>query len=191
TLKNYSIAIMYLTAQEVLPDWRLVNIGPDNYVYPDWPIPVDLSYSDADLQTAGLGGFPLGDLNWFPDKKAEWLAQRTEEYASIQEILDNGTMIRGIQEISGSLPGEYRLQQNYPNPFNPTTAITYRLPVSTTVELKIFDIQGREIRTLVNEHQSAGAHSFIFNAHDLSSGVYFYRLQAGTFQDTKKFLLLK
>ena len=100
-------------------------------------------------------------------------------------------MIRGIQEISGSLPGEYRLQQNYPNPFNPTTAITYRLPVSTTVELKIFDIQGREIRTLVNEHQSAGAHSVIFNAHHLSSGVYFYRLQAGRYFDTKKLLLLK
>jgi len=191
TLKNYSIAIMHSGAGAVLPDWRLVSTGAENYVVPDWPIPINLSYSNAVLQTIGYGGFPLGDLNWFPDKKAEWLAQRTEEYASIQEILDNGTMIRGIQEISGSLPGEYRLQQNYPNPFNPTTTITYRLPVSTTVELKIFDIQGREIRTLVNEHQSAGAHSVIFNAHHLSSGVYFYRLQAGRYFDTKKLLLLK
>ena len=187
TLKNYSIAIMQ-TGAAVLPDWRLVSTET---VVPDWPIPVNLSYSDADLITAGFGGFPLGDLNWFPDKKEEWLAQRTAEYATIQEALDNGTTISGIQEIGGSLPGEYKLQQNYPNPFNPITVICYKLPISSLVTIKIYDALGREVQTLVNELQNAGDHSIIFSAGNLSSGVYFYRLQAGTYHDTKKFLLLK
>ena len=189
TLKNYSIAIMQ-TGAAVLPDWRLISTGPENIIVSDWPIPVNLSYSDADLQTAGLGGFPLGDLNWFPAKKAEWLAQRTAEYATIQEALDNGTTISGIQEIGGSLPGDYKLQQNYPNPFNPPTVISYKLPISSLVTIKIYDVLGREMQTLVNKHQNAGDHSVTFSAGNLSSGVYFYRLQAGTYNCTKKFLLL-
>ena len=187
TLKNYSIAIMQ-TGAAVLPDWRLVSTET---VVPDWPIPVNLSYSDADLQTAGLSGFPLGDLNWFSDKKAEWVAQRTVEYATIQKALDNGTTISGIQEIGGSLPGDYKLQQNYPNPFNPTTIISYKLPLSSLVTIKVYDVLGREVQTLVNERQNAGDHSVTFSAGNLSSGVYFYRLQAGTYHDTKKLLLLK
>jgi len=190
TLKNYSITIMQ-TGAAVLPDWRLVSTGPENIIIPDWPIPIDLSYSDTDLQTAGLSGFPLGDLNWFPVKKAEWLAQRTEEYVTIQEALDKGTTISGIQKIDGSLPVNYILHQNYPNPFNPTTIIIYKLPLSSLVKIKVYDVLGREVQTLVNERQNAGYHSVVFNAGNLSGGVYFYRLQAGTYQDTKKLLLLK
>jgi hypothetical protein len=191
TLKDYSIAIMYLTAGEVLPDWRLVSTGPEDYVVPDWPIPVNLSYNDADLQTAGLGGFPLGDLNWFPTKKAEWLAQRTAEYAIILEALDQGNMITNIQEVSGSLPREYKLHQNHPNPFNPTTVISYKLPIRSLVTIKVYDVLGREVQTLVNEPQNAGDHSVTFRAGNLPSGMYLYRLQAGDYSAEKKLLLLK
>ena len=85
----------------------------------------------------------------------------------------------------------FALAQNYPNPFNPTTVISYQLPANNLVTLKVYDILGRLVSTLVSDRQTAGAHSVTFNATNLSSGVYFYRLQAGTSIETKKLLLLK
>jgi hypothetical protein len=191
TLKNYSIAIMYLTAAEVLPDWRLVSTGPEDYVVPDWPIPINLSYNDADLQTAGLGGFPLGDLNWFPTKKSEWLAQRTVEYAKIQEALDNGTTITDIQEIGGSLPGEYKLQQNYPNPFNPNTVINFTIPKAGNVTLTVYNSVGQEVATLMNGYKTAQTYHLTFSGSDLASGVYIYTLKYDNNLVSKKMILMK
>ena len=162
----------------------------NDFLKSDWPIPVDLSYSDADLQTAGLGGFPLGDLNWFPVPKTTWLAQRDAEYAYIQSSLDQG-IPSGVKEIGSNLPDEFNLNQNYPNPFNPTTVISYKLPISSLVAIKVYDVLGREVQTLVNERQNAGNHSITFSASSLPSGVYFYRLHAGNYSATKKLLLLK
>ena len=86
---------------------------------------------------------------------------------------------------------KYALLQNYPNPFNPTTSITYELPKASDVSLKVFDMLGREVATLVNERQERGRYSATFNANTLSSGIYFYRLQAGNFVQTKKMMLVK
>jgi len=86
---------------------------------------------------------------------------------------------------------EFHLEQNYPNPFNPFTVISYQLPVAGNVILKVFDVLGKEIATLVNEEKSAGNYEIDFNASSLSSGIYFYRLQAGSFVQTKKMILLK
>ena len=88
-------------------------------------------------------------------------------------------------------PKTAMLEQNYPNPFNPTTVISYQLPVNSVVALKIYDVLGREVETLVAGMQSAGDHHVTFNGAALPSGVYFYRLQAGSFTGTKKLLLLK
>jgi Peptidase family C25/Secretion system C-terminal sorting domain len=85
----------------------------------------------------------------------------------------------------------FMLMQNFPNPFNPTTLITYQLPIVSNVTLKVYDMVGKEVKTLVNSRQSAGLHSVIFNASNLSSGVYFYRMIAGDFVQTKKLILLK
>ena len=85
----------------------------------------------------------------------------------------------------------YRLEQNYPNPFNPTTNITYVLPKTENVSLKVYDVLGREVATLVNEVKPAGAYTVPFNASNLASGVYFYKLQAGSFVQTKKMMLVK
>lgn len=85
----------------------------------------------------------------------------------------------------------YRLEQNYPNPFNPTTNISYVLPKAENVSLKVYDVLGREVATLVNEVKAAGAYTVPFNASNLSSGVYFYKLQAGSFVQTKKMMLVK
>jgi hypothetical protein len=99
------------------------------------------------------------------------------------------------QEISVDEPKEipitYSLMQNYPNPFNPTTKIQYLLPVVSRVRLSVYNSLGQEVMQLVNENQSAGKYIVDFNAQNLSSGVYFYRLQTSKFVDTKKMSLLK
>jgi hypothetical protein len=81
--------------------------------------------------------------------------------------------------------------QNYPNPFNPTTTISYQLPVASEVSLKVYDVLGREVVVLVNGRQAAGSYNIMLNGAGLSSGVYFYRLQAGSFVATKKMMLVK
>jgi hypothetical protein len=83
------------------------------------------------------------------------------------------------------------LSQNYPNPFNPSTKIKYSVPNSSQVVIKIFDILGNEIETLVNEEKPAGTYEVTWYAEQLPSGVYFYQLRAGSFVQTKKMLLLK
>jgi hypothetical protein len=90
----------------------------------------------------------------------------------------------------------YELKQNYPNPFNPSTIISYSLAKSGPVTVKVFDVLGREVATLVNgETQAAGSHQVAFSTSSLargaSSGVYFYRIESGSFRDVKKMMLVK
>ena len=92
---------------------------------------------------------------------------------------------------NSSIPLSYNLEQNYPNPFNPTTKISWQSPVSSLQTLKIYDVLGNEVATLVNEEKPAGTYEVEFNGSRLPSGVYFYKLQAGSFSETKKLLLLK
>ena len=89
------------------------------------------------------------------------------------------------------LAGSFSLLQNYPNPFNPVTVISYNIAVAGFVELKIYDVLGNEVKTLVKEKQNAGSYSVDFNAGDLPSGVYFYRINAGEYRETKTMMLLK
>ena len=100
-------------------------------------------------------------------------------------------MITGIESKQNILPLHFYLSQNYPNPFNPTTTIKYSIPKTSYVTVKVYDIIGREIRTLVNNQKSTGNHEIVFNASELSSGIYFYKMQAGNFIKTKKLILLK
>jgi hypothetical protein len=93
--------------------------------------------------------------------------------------------------INISVPDKFSLSQNYPNPFNPTTKIDYNLPTDANVSLKISDVTGRLISTLVNEKKLAGYYTKEFDAVNIASGVYFYRLQAGSFVDTKRFVVIK
>jgi hypothetical protein len=86
---------------------------------------------------------------------------------------------------------EYELAQNYPNPFNPVTMIRYQIPTAETVSLKVYDVLGKEVATLVSGRQEAGNYAVPFNASGLSSGMYFYRLQAGSFVETRKMMLVK
>ncbi|MGA7721806.1 MAG: T9SS type A sorting domain-containing protein [Ignavibacteriaceae bacterium] len=102
---------------------------------------------------------------------------------SIKSFLTNVT--------NHELKKQFLLEQNYPNPFNPTTTINYSLPEPGIVTIKLYDIVGREIKTLINEGKSTGNYSVQFNGSNLASGVYFYRMQSGSFVETKKLILMK
>jgi hypothetical protein len=119
-------------------------------------------------------------------------------YGSAVFVIDNVAHtlllppLTGIGEsLSGTIPREYVLAQNYPNPFNPVTTISYQIRSAGGVTLRVYDLLGREVATLMNEFQQAGSYTTTFDASRLSSGVYFYRLQAGSFVNTKKMVLTK
>ncbi len=100
-------------------------------------------------------------------------------------------IITGINQVGNTVPVEYALSQNYPNPFNPTTKINFALPKSGLVTMKVYDILGKEVATLVNEVKNAGSYTVDFNASSLTSGVYFYKVSVNGFSEVKKMLLLK
>lgn len=97
----------------------------------------------------------------------------------------------GINQISSKIPAEYKLYNNYPNPFNPSTNIRYQITNNRNTLLVIYDITGKEVITLVNEIQQPGIYEVTFDAGGLPSGVYFYKLYSGDFNDTKKMILIK
>lgn len=97
----------------------------------------------------------------------------------------------GVSNISNEVPESFKLYQNYPNPFNPSTKIKFDVKNSSTVSLKVYDLRGREVSTPVNEYLKTGSYSVSFDASKLSSGIYFYTLQADGFRQTKQMLLVK
>jgi hypothetical protein len=192
SIRAFAVGTVDLNSINNLSDWRLVNTDETKYyVYSDWPIPVDLSYSNTDLLTGGTGGFPVGDLNWFPTKKAYWVTQKDGEYAAIECALQGGCGDGVTPKNVNTMPVEFALNQNYPNPFNPSTTITFSLPHSANASLKVFDMLGREVATLVNGYTTSGTHEVQFNATNLASGVYFYKLTSGDFTQMMKMMLVK
>ncbi|HJY63221.1 MAG TPA: T9SS type A sorting domain-containing protein, partial [Ignavibacteria bacterium] len=97
----------------------------------------------------------------------------------------------GIKQISSEIPDGFALLQNYPNPFNPVTKIKFNIPLTSNVSIRIFDIQGRVITTLVNDKLNGGTYETEWNAINTSSGVYFYRIESGNYTETKKMILVK
>ncbi len=100
-------------------------------------------------------------------------------------------MVTDIKNNQNNLPSNFALLQNYPNPFNPTTTINYSIAKSSLVTIKVYNILGDEVETLVNTFKDAGNYSIKFNADKLASGIYFYKIEAGNFVETKKLILLK
>ncbi|HMN22929.1 MAG TPA: T9SS type A sorting domain-containing protein, partial [Ignavibacteriaceae bacterium] len=94
-------------------------------------------------------------------------------------------------EEDETIPTEFKLEQNYPNPFNPTTKIKFAVPERSNVLIKIYDILGSEVKTLVNKEMEAGRYDVEFNAGGYSSGIYLFRMEAGNYVNTKKMILLR
>lgn len=110
---------------------------------------------------------------------------------AIIEGVTYGEILLDIHQFSSEIPDGFSLKQNYPNPFNPSTFIKFSIPKSSFVSLKIYNQLGKEISTLLNEKKSAGSYQYVFNANDISSGIYYYTLQADGFTGTKRMILLK
>jgi hypothetical protein len=151
------------------------------------------------LNITGGTGFKVGGNGTstsFVGKMDEFrLYHKALTAAEVLDVWDDNLPGCGVivgSNISGnSVPTIYSLAQNYPNPFNPSTKISFALPKAGNVKLVVFDLLGREIATVVNEFKTAGNHTVDFNASNLASGVYFYKMVAGDFTATKKMLLIK
>ncbi|MCA1803055.1 MAG: T9SS type A sorting domain-containing protein [Rhodothermaceae bacterium] len=188
----------------VFPKWRMpgneTSRGGDDGLlpYPDWPIPANLAYNNSEYLTAGLGNLPLGDLNWFPESKALFNANKDDLHAELDNALNEGRnpVFTGTSidnpSIQPNTPTSFELSQNYPNPFNPTTSISFNLPKSQEITLKVFDMLGREVATLINSEQYAAGQSVVnFDASSLGSGVYIYRLTVGEEVQSRSMTLIK
>jgi len=127
------------------------------------------------------------------DGKTDLAIIATDEFGhdSLFVLYNTGNVSGISEETFQQIPENFSLSQNYPNPFNPITTIRFELPEDEKVSLKIFNILGEEVSTLVNTDLKAGQHEFQFNANNLSSGIYFYQLQAGSFVQTKKMILIR
>ena len=155
----------------------------------DFSDAVKKTLNDKVTQVEGLE--PNSTYYWRVSSKTNTGSQSM--YSNVQSFrTDGATSVGEPQEI----PNEFALMQNYPNPFNPTTKITFSLPGDNFVTVKVYDMLGREVKTLVNDYQNAGNHTMNWNGDDnsgqkVASGTYIYRITAGSFVATKKMVLLK
>jgi hypothetical protein len=136
--------------------------------------------------TSSIDGLPLGSLIWDDAQNAAY--NSNDAYTKLMAAYNNLT---DIKVLSAGIKANYTLSQNYPNPFNPTTNIRYSISKESQVSLKVYDIMGREVANLVSSRQAAGSYEVNFNAAKLASGIYFYKLNAGNFIQTKKMQLIK
>lgn len=157
----------------------------DDYVLPRYyQEPVDTLFRPNSVYFNGIGFIQA--YFWRPG--GNWI--RFEKMNLISVIINPINDVENGNDVQNSLMS-FRLYQNYPNPFNPTTTISFSIPQSQNVELKVFDILGNEMVTLLNEYREAGEHKVELDGSDLTSGIYFYRLKAGGFVQSKKLVLLK
>jgi hypothetical protein len=157
--------------------------GPTLYKY-------GIFYTGEDTVNSGYhpmdNEFSDGSINHYTNVKVG-------QNITISDIFGDAThkSTTGVKKSDNLVPMKYSLEQNYPNPFNPSTVIKYSIPKAQVVTLKIFNVLGQEVATLINKQQIAGNYEVSFNASKLSSGVYIYQLNAGSFSYSKKMMLLK
>ena len=173
-----------------------------------WNPAVNAQWYHLQVATASdFSGDIVVDTTMIPDTTveiADTLAASTTYYYRISSInlggegafsgavvFKTGTGVTGVRYQPGAVPKDYALYQNYPNPFNPSTVVQYDLPKVSNVSLKVYDVLGREVATLVNAKQAAGSYQVTFNMDRYASGIYFVRLVAGKYVHTEKMMLLK
>ena len=157
----------------------------------------------ADSTFAYLSTFAAGHPNNPPKTMPLHMGDRLSSLTGIFDLTfseykleprkndDYGTILVGVVQVPNVVPTRYALEQNYPNPFNPSTTISYLIPQASHVSLKVYNLLGQEVMTLVDHQENAGSYKIVFDASKLSTGVYFYQLRAGQFVTAKKMLLLK
>jgi hypothetical protein len=170
-----------------------------------------MSQKIAQYEIVTEDGFTAGDVltyvsellpHWDTDPLNDELAKNLAEWVSTQQMIEAGLVhpsrvilykdrIGEPSETENTIPCSYSLYQNYPNPFNPVTTITYDLPDAASVEISVFNIQGRIIKTLVNDFRTAGRHHVVFDASGLASGIYYYEMKTNSFNSVKKLIFTK
>jgi hypothetical protein len=181
-------------------NWDQVNIPSNNYLNNIFAV------DELNFWAVGDFGFIYhstnGGQSWFSEINNNFEGRLFSAYFT---DLDNGWIVGGNGLIvkytnpmshydpvtNPGLVNTFHLYQNYPNPFNPGTKISYELPVTSFVTLKVYDVLGKDVALLVSERQSAGKYSVDFNARNLTSGVYFYKIEGGDFKEIKRMLLIK
>ena len=142
-----------------------------------------------------VNNIPQGTYRMICDRFGYYSQEKTVTLGSVNLDTINfymtGISVIGIQPNGNLIPAVYKLDQNYPNPFNPSTKINFDIPKNTMVKVSVFDMLGREIAVLVNTHLNAGSYTTDWNASGFSSGIYFYRISAPDFNDTRKMILVK
>jgi photosystem II stability/assembly factor-like uncharacterized protein len=146
-------------------------------------------------------GTTNGGINWLLQSTGTTFALYSMSFVSASTgwaVGYNGRILKTtnggitvVQQVSNEIPKSFSLSQNYPNPFNPNSKIKFQIPKSSDVKLVVYDVLGREVQTLINESISPGTYEVTFDGSNLPSGVYFYRLVAGNFVETKRLVLLK
>ncbi|RJP78665.1 MAG: T9SS C-terminal target domain-containing protein [Candidatus Zixiibacteriota bacterium] len=163
----------------------------NDFVYPRTGA-TTIFYTQIDDEPAGLrfeGGTPAHKVVFLP-----WILEATVDPSIGQGILVNVIEwfgVAGVEPVAGPTPQTYNLAQNYPNPFNPVTTIEFSLPVAERVQLTVFNPMGQEVARLVDGNMGAGTYSFTWDASNLSSGIYLYKLTAGDFEQLRKMILVK
>jgi hypothetical protein len=213
--------IQFLPANPVEDDTVTIEVRIHNFSLIPTPAPVSVSFYLGDPDSSGVLLKDMnGDSEVFTNEAIaargtevvdfKWIVSGVGSFPRIFAVIDKENSLDEIHEDNNKawtilnktttavdhnkeiqLPTAFRLYQNYPNPFNPSTKISWQLPVGSRASLKVYDVLGKEVATLVNEYRQAGKYETKFNAETLPSGVYFYRLQAGSFVQTRKMILLK
>ncbi|MCH8035115.1 MAG: T9SS type A sorting domain-containing protein [Bacteroidetes bacterium] len=140
-------------------------------------------FTQYTAQNSGLYSINISDIQ-IDEFNNKWII-----HPNAISVYNEDGITSVVEELQ--LPNAFKLQQNYPNPFNPTTTINYQIPKISFVTLKVYDVLGKEVVALVNEEKPSGNYVVEFDANRLPSGIYFYRLQAGSFVETKKMVLMK
>jgi hypothetical protein len=185
-----------------LSTFTAVQIG--SKVLLKWTTETEINNFGFDVERCALSaecqawekiGFVNGNGNSNSPKEYSFTdnpATGNKYYYRLKQIDSDGqTEYSNVISIDLNIPNQYALYQNYPNPFNPTTSITYNLPADGPVSLKVFDVLGSEVATLVNDNQKSGVHTIPFNGKGLSSGIYICKITADNFNSSIKMILMK
>ena len=172
----------FLDAENMIAAYGEVELGETSNGYTEFSLDMDYTFGSGQPATQAIIAFSI------IESESDTLTLGT--YFLIDDLeFDN---VSNISEGSfGESPRAYRLVQNYPNPFNPTTSINFSIPQSGKVYLSVMNSIGQVVETLIDEQMTSGDHQVRFNAGNLPSGVYFYKLETGNFVDVKKMILIK